>query len=170
MFTCSSQNPPSSYSYIALSLDILLREENSSVFLLIACRLPDPESAPGEVVFGESSSSSSNIEPSPGMGFTNIACAIDPTYQRRVMRGELAPSPQATLQSSSSSSTTSSGTGGLVGASVNSPISPLPPPGMSPLLVSHVVSTYTLVEGVVALMVTLLSVMDFQICFHPFNI
>ncbi|XP_063864098.1 uncharacterized protein LOC135102661 isoform X1 [Scylla paramamosain] len=89
-------------------------------------RLPDPENAPGEV-FGETSSSSS-MERSPGMGFTNIACAIDPTYQRRVMRGELAPSPQATLQSSSSSSTTSSGTGGLVGASVSSPISPLPPP------------------------------------------
>ncbi|KAG0701731.1 Coiled-coil domain-containing protein 50 [Chionoecetes opilio] len=99
---------------------------NYSVGRTNKARLPDPERAPGEV-FGESTSSSS-IEPSPGMGFTNIACAIDPTYQRRVMRGELAPSPQATLQSSSSSSTTSSGTGGLVGASISSPISPLPPP------------------------------------------
>lgn len=89
-------------------------------------RLPDPENTQGEV-FLETSSSSS-IDPSPGRGFTNIACAIDPTYQRRVMRGELAPSPQATLQSSSSSSTTSSGTGGLGAASANSPISPLPPP------------------------------------------
>ncbi|XP_042233456.1 coiled-coil domain-containing protein 50-like isoform X2 [Homarus americanus] len=82
-------------------------------------RLPDPE-APAVELAGESSSS---IEQSPAMGFTNIACAIDPTYQRRVMRGELA-SPQ----SSSSSSTTSSGTGGLAAASLTSPISPLPPP------------------------------------------
>ncbi|KAK8743895.1 hypothetical protein OTU49_000899 [Cherax quadricarinatus] len=63
------------------------------------------------------------MERSPAMGFTNIACAIDPTYQRRVMRGELT-SPQ----SSSSSSSSSSGTGGLTGASIASPISPLPPP------------------------------------------
>lgn len=86
-------------------------------------RLPDPDT-PAVELTGESSSS---LEQSPAMGFTNIACAIDPTYQRRVMRGELA-SPQATLQSSSSSSTTSSGTGGLIGASMASPISPLPPP------------------------------------------
>lgn len=89
-------------------------------------RFPDPEES-GIDIAGESSSSS--IEPSPGFGYTNIACAIDPTYQRRVMRGELAASPQATLQSSSSSSTSSSGAGGLPPPSLTSPISPLPPPG-----------------------------------------
>ncbi|XP_053628444.1 coiled-coil domain-containing protein 50 isoform X2 [Cherax quadricarinatus] len=83
-------------------------------------RLPDPEAAAVELT---GSSSSSSMERSPAMGFTNIACAIDPTYQRRVMRGELT-SPQ----SSSSSSSSSSGTGGLTGASIASPISPLPPP------------------------------------------
>lgn len=92
-------------------------------YKFIIIRLPDPEdSAVGDT-------SSSSIEPSPALGYTNIACAIDPTYQRRVMRGELA-SPQTTLQSSSSSSTTSSGTAGLAPVSVGSPISPLPPPGI----------------------------------------
>ncbi|XP_066970240.1 coiled-coil domain-containing protein 50 isoform X6 [Macrobrachium rosenbergii] len=86
-------------------------------------RLPDPEATTD--LEGESSSS---IEPSPAMGFTNIACAIDPTYQRRVMRGELAASPQTTLQSTSSSSSTSSGTGGIIPPNMMSPISPLPPP------------------------------------------
>nr|XP_045582731.1 coiled-coil domain-containing protein 50-like isoform X1 [Procambarus clarkii] len=84
-------------------------------------RLPDPEAPAVELV--GSSASSSSMEQTPAMGFTNIACAIDPTYQRRVMRGELA-SPH----SSSSSSSTSSGTGGLAGPSIGSPISPLPPP------------------------------------------
>ncbi|KAK3887855.1 hypothetical protein Pcinc_008059 [Petrolisthes cinctipes] len=88
-------------------------------------RFADPEES-GLEIGGESSSSS--IEPSPGFGYTNIACAIDPTYQRRVMRGELTASPQATLQSSSSSSTSSSGAGGLPPPSLTSPISPLPPP------------------------------------------
>ncbi|XP_064092466.1 coiled-coil domain-containing protein 50-like isoform X1 [Macrobrachium nipponense] len=86
-------------------------------------RLPDPE-----VTTDLEGESSSSIEPSPAMGFTNIACAIDPTYQRRVMRGELAASPQTTLQSTSSSSSTSSGTGGIIPANMMSPISPLPPP------------------------------------------
>ncbi|XP_063613513.1 coiled-coil domain-containing protein 50-like isoform X1 [Penaeus indicus] len=84
-------------------------------------RLPDPDAI--EVV---EESSSSSTEHNLSMGFTNIACAIDPTYQRRVRQGELA-SPQATLQSSSSSSTTSSGTG-FMGPSITSPVSPLPPP------------------------------------------
>ncbi|XP_068211201.1 coiled-coil domain-containing protein 50 isoform X3 [Palaemon carinicauda] len=86
-------------------------------------RLPDPEA-----VIDLEGESSSSIEPSPAMGFTNIACAIDPTYQRRVMRGELTASPQTTLQSTSSSSSTSSGTGGIIPTSMMSPISPLPPP------------------------------------------
>ena len=74
---------------------------------------------------------------SAGGGYANIACAIDPTYQRRVMQGELSmtPSYQSAMNTNSSSNSssssgmaTSSGTG--LPSSVSSPLSPpLPPPG-----------------------------------------
>ncbi|CAL4246169.1 unnamed protein product [Meganyctiphanes norvegica] len=95
----------------------------------------------------------SPLEQNPA-AFTNIACAIDPTYQRRVQRGEIAQmnspiSPQMnssqiasarqlpsahlenhTLLSSSSSSSNNSHNMGYMasGTNASSPISPLPPP------------------------------------------
>ncbi|XP_076033726.1 uncharacterized protein LOC143020816 isoform X2 [Oratosquilla oratoria] len=92
-------------------------------------RLPDPDAI--EVV-----ESYGSPEPCPtASGFTNIACAIDPTYQRRVQRGEFSSPSSSTSTSTSTSSSSGSNSNyhlhmpnGTAQSSVSSPISPLPPP------------------------------------------